>query len=223
MKVTKIGIRKAFRMEVSADNVFFWANWIGVVALGIGVICACAIAISGKIRDDRLKIELSASIERTATAELKLEQLRKQAAPRFVGSEFSNALKGQPKSHIKISYVRDAPDGYSFAFFIEMALRDAGWDVEIPEPIRTNETSSKDRTVMDSLPSSMSVRGNPTGVTIVCGPWFKFPQIDKLKESATSVGALMRAFIASMPWGVVVTGDPDLPDNTIRIVVAPRP
>lgn len=54
---------------MSADDVFLWANWIGVLALAIGVTCACAIAVSGKIRDDRLKSELRQS-------ELKLAKMR---------------------------------------------------------------------------------------------------------------------------------------------------
>jgi hypothetical protein len=64
--VIEIGIKK---MRMSADDIFLWSTWIGVIALAIGVICACAIAVSGKIRDDRLKVELSRS-------EIKLAQMR---------------------------------------------------------------------------------------------------------------------------------------------------
>jgi hypothetical protein len=64
-----MGIRKHLRAEMTADDVFLLANWIGVLALAIGVICACTIAISGKIRDDRLKSELSQS-------EIKLAKMR---------------------------------------------------------------------------------------------------------------------------------------------------
>jgi len=69
---------------MSADGVFTLATWIGVVALGIGVVCACAIAISGKIRDDRLTLALAESAQKTADAELKLAQLRKLAGPRGI-------------------------------------------------------------------------------------------------------------------------------------------
>jgi hypothetical protein len=64
-----MGIRKYLRAGMSADDVFVLANWFGVGALAVGVICACAIAVSGKIRDDRLKFELSQS-------EIKLAQMR---------------------------------------------------------------------------------------------------------------------------------------------------
>ncbi len=77
---------------MSADGVFLLANVIGVIALGVGVMCAAAITISGKIRDDALKVELDASkitIEELRTANFKLEAT---IAPRRVMPEQQDAI-----------------------------------------------------------------------------------------------------------------------------------
>ena len=71
---------------MSVDDVFFWANWVGIVALVFGVVAACAIAISGKIRDDGLKRELSVAAERIA-------QLNNEAA-RLFDADLANARAG---------------------------------------------------------------------------------------------------------------------------------
>jgi hypothetical protein len=70
---------------MSADGVFFLANVIGVIALGIGVMCAAAITISGKIRDGALKVQL----EESRSANLKLEA---QIAPRRINPDQQEAI-----------------------------------------------------------------------------------------------------------------------------------
>ncbi len=62
----------------AADTIFWLANWMLIGALVLGVLATYAIVVSGNVRDANLKRELSASAERAATAELKLEQLRRK-------------------------------------------------------------------------------------------------------------------------------------------------
>jgi hypothetical protein len=68
---------------MTADEVFTSGTWIGVVALAVGVICAVAVAVSGKIRDDNLKLELANAnrdaahaYERAQQANLELAKIK---------------------------------------------------------------------------------------------------------------------------------------------------
>src|SRR6266508_4138858 len=66
--------------NVSADDVFFWANWILVAALIIGVLATYAIVVSGIVRDKTLKLELSGANERAANAELRAAEANARVA-----------------------------------------------------------------------------------------------------------------------------------------------
>jgi len=147
-------------MGISADDVFVWATWIGVVALGVGVVCAVAIAVSGNIRDARLKLALSASTERAAIAELKTEQLRKELGPRQVQREiFLKELEGQPSAPVEIVYLRDDPECFDLAQQIWRLLEDAKWPVKSPKPMPV--------LIFSDNPTSISAGGQPSGVTVV--------------------------------------------------------
>src|SRR6202035_418382 len=92
MNTTTENLNRNRKTLMSADGVFLLANVIGAIALGVGVMCAAAITISGKIRDDALKVELEASkitAEELRTANLKLEA---EIAPRRLKSEQQDAV-----------------------------------------------------------------------------------------------------------------------------------
>lgn len=61
---------------MTADDVFFWANWILVGALVVGVLATYAIVVSGSMRDSALKLELSTAGERTAALEKETTEAR---------------------------------------------------------------------------------------------------------------------------------------------------
>lgn len=133
-----ITIKKALGVEMSAADVFFWANWIGVGALAIGVICACAIAVSGSMRDATLKRELSAASERIETlrnANLKLEE---KLAPRQLSPEQQTLIAESLSTLATIAGVKQSvavfPTSSSFesahlADEIAATLDAAGWDI----------------------------------------------------------------------------------------------
>jgi hypothetical protein len=73
---------------------------------------------------------------RTKEAELKLEELRRQVQPRFLTPNFASALVGHPKAHVKISYVRDAADGYTFGGQIYATLLIEGCQLNCRNPFR---------------------------------------------------------------------------------------
>lgn len=215
---------------MTADGVFFWANWIGVVALGIGVVCACAIAISGKIRDDRLKLALAESSQKTADAELKLAQLRKLAGPRDINIEtFKKELEGKPKAPVVIWYLPDSSDGYWFATRLLSALVSAGWQVAWPTAIPDFDEQfvgslfPNDANLIALLrgqPRAVNAGGQPSGVTVV-GDSIKG---DFMKED-TPFRALFNALSKSTNFGMYGSGGSQfmpVPKGTLRVVVAAK-
>jgi hypothetical protein len=209
---------------MTADDVFSYATWIGVVALTVGVICSGAIAISGNIRDTQLKRELAASAERTAAAELKTEQLRKELGPRHLQRAiFLREIAESPRARVEIMYLRDDPECFDLAQQIWRVLEDASWDVSAPVPIpNAPDTAS-------NSPTAMTVDAQPSGVTVVA-------QSITQSEADATPAALMGQPWVRTPWTVLMhalgdsigkigghAGGPNAPpDGTLRVVVAPR-
>lgn len=210
---------------MTADDVFYYATWFGVGALVVGVVCSGAIAISGHIRDTQLKLELAASAERTAAAELKTEQLRKELGPRHLQRAiFLKEIAESPSARVEIMYLRDDPECFDLAQQIWRALEDATWDVIPPVPIPPSTPSAA-----SNNPTAMDVDGQPSGVTVVVH------SITQAEADATSQRMKGQPWVRS-PWTVLMhavensigkvgghAGGPNAPpDGTLRIVVAPR-
>lgn len=62
--------------RMSADDVYYYANWTLVAALVLGVISTYAIVASGNIRDSALRREVANANARAAEAELVLAKFR---------------------------------------------------------------------------------------------------------------------------------------------------
>lgn len=167
-----------------------------------------------------------------AEAELKLEQLRKSVRPRGFGMEFFDLVKDEPGCPIRISYVETASDGASLATQLRLMLpKEKGWVVSDPEPITAREPfisglSQGQFRNPDFIAAETTMMGtgiNPSGISVVIGPGFEPPAAWRdLKTGATPIGALIRAFLASV--GSVSYGfDSNLPVGTLRVVIGPRP
>ena len=110
----------------------------------------------------RLSLRIEEESKERVKAELELERLKKQVGPRRLDREaFLKALAGQPKAPVQILYLRDDADSLEFAQEIENQLRRAGWTVTTREPIPVAPGSGPD------IPITMSVGGQPSGVTVV--------------------------------------------------------
>jgi len=119
---------------MTVDNVYDFFTWLGVISLAVGVVCACAIAITGNIRDAKLRRDLASQVTATAqareaTESIRFENLKLEAKiqPRRLSkdqlSALANALE-QFKGHkIRIeSYALDA-EGEVFAGQIRDGLK----------------------------------------------------------------------------------------------------
>jgi hypothetical protein len=169
---------------------------------------------------------------RTKEAELKAEQIRKSVRPRGFGMEFFDLVKDELGCPIRISYLETAGDGSSLATQLTFMLpKEKGWVISGPEPISAREP------FMGGMPQGSfrsddfiapenTIIGSgitPPGISLVIGPGFEPPAAWRdLKTQATPVGALIRAFLASV--GSVSYGfDSRLPAGSLRVVIGPRP
>ena len=217
---------------MSADDVFFWANWLLVGALILGVLATGAIVVSGNIRDRELKRELKEKDEsiananaQTKEAELKLEELRREVGPRRINREvFQKAIEGDIKAPVEILYLRDDPECFDVAQQIWQLLRDAKWDAKAPRPIPLSNSGDA-----LSLPTSMSVSGQPSGVTVATHSISKEElqaSIDRMMGNGwtkTPYTVLQHAIGEALGQVKSWASGPNPPaPGTLRIVVAPR-
>ncbi|MFP3866815.1 MAG: hypothetical protein ACLFUU_01460 [Desulfobacteraceae bacterium] len=119
---------------MSADAVYFWANWVLIGALILGIVATYAIVVSGNIRDTALKRELAAQSARTAEAELALEKLK---APRFLNEKQMHSLIARMKEfkgeRVSIGVIPFNFEGASLADQIIRALKQLVWKQDLPK------------------------------------------------------------------------------------------
>lgn len=111
----------------------------------------------------RAMYDLAEANERAAALEVQAAQLRKQISPRHLNYfEFVEFVKGQQGLPVEIMFVKDDADAFTLSLEIRSGLRDAGWDAHEPIPIPI-----LDQPISAQLPSTMTVGGQPSGVTVV--------------------------------------------------------
>lgn len=161
---------------------------------------------------------------RAAESERQLEELRKATrARRINGNEFVTLLKGAPSLPVEIMFAKDDGEAFHLALDIRNFVRIAGWTAVEPVPIpSTNQP----------VPTTMSVGGQPSGVSLVAhsmtraefdalGPEFNAPNPAAI---VTPFLVLYRALISSLGQLSASAGGPAIPPpGTLRIVVGSRP
>jgi hypothetical protein len=215
------------------ETVFKIATWSALIfgALSIGSAFVSA-WVGWEITDATQKDadnKIKAADERIAEfntrakeAELKLERLRKDLGPRQLQRElFIKEIKGQPTARVEIMYLQDDPECFALAQDIWRALEDGKWPVDSPKPIPS--------LFLSDGPTSMSVGGQPSGVTVVV-------REATHEESEASANAMMGKDWVKTPWTVLMhalgaalgkvgghAGGTNLPpEGTLRVVVSPR-
>jgi len=193
-----------------------WANVALVAALAVGVVATYLIVSTTNVKEHHWREFRQQSDERIAEqtrkareAELKLEQLRRTAAPRSLNSDiFAETLKGAPKAHAQIWYLPDTSDGLSFSSEIFFGFLKAGWNVDLPSPIPdvdpTNESAR-------NMPRALVAGGQPSGISVVAS---------SMKDS--SAGALVDALLKSTVSMGISLFMP-VPTGTVRVVIAAKP
>ena len=159
---------------------------------------------------------------RTKEAELKLEELRRQVAPRILKRDaLIKALEGQPKAPTEIMYLRDDAESFELAQQISLAMEAAGWQITSRLPI---PPTSDPQAI-----TAMAVGGQPSGVTVVVSGATQ-------EEADASLNAMLGKEWAKTPFTVLehalgdalgkitvhAGGQNVPPEGTLRVVVSPR-
>jgi hypothetical protein len=170
----------------------------------------------------KANVQIAEANARQKEAELKLEQLRKDLGPRQLQRGiFINELQGRPTAPVEVMYLLDDPECFALAQEISGALKEAGWPSGSPKPIPP-------LFITDS-PTSMSVDGQPSGVTVVVNGITQ-------EEADAAQNAMAGRDWVKTPWTVLshaigaalgrVSGHAGglnaPPAGTLRVVVAPR-
>lgn len=162
---------------------------------------------------------------RALEAELKLEQLRKDIAPRRLDRiKFTEALAGAPKAKVEIMYLGHDPECFDLAQQIQGGLKEVDWEVISIGPIPQDLIASYPG------PAGMAAAGQPSGVTVATHS----PSPDEIgtiqykrtREDwiETPWNALNYALTEALGRGSASAGSHNAPPKGIlRVIVSPKP
>ncbi|MEK6280350.1 MAG: hypothetical protein AABN95_08360 [Acidobacteriota bacterium] len=155
-------------------------------------------------RQAEAETRLAEAETRLAEAQMQLAQLRKKLEPRFIRPGiFKNALSGAAPHTVEILYPKENDEAFVAAAQLVGALREiSGWSVSDPKPLSALASTS-------SLPPMLAAGAQTLGITI---------RTNKLDGAAKSV----RKTLSGEGFDATSVLDEKLPDNTSRIIVAPR-
>ena len=147
---------------LSIDDWYTIFQVISALALGVTIALGFVINKRQSRQVIALETQLAEAREKQAVAERELLELKERIKPRHIDrSTFLEALTGQPKAPVEVLYLRDDPETLEFAQEIDNLLKAAGWTVTAREPIPVLSPTSP------AIPTTMSVGGQPSGVTVV--------------------------------------------------------
>jgi hypothetical protein len=210
------------------QNGEFWDFWliISLVAVALAAIAA-GVTTTGSIVShkreavaseealERYKLgtskEISESNARTSEAQLELQRLKSW---RMVdGAKFKAALADiAPPKNIEILYVPECSDCFMLASTAAAILNDMKWSLTLDE---LKKQSNPSQEWMKGVPATLQYHANPTGISIVT-------KVFSEPTENVAVGALLRAFGVTMAGGMMLAQDEAVPDDIIRIVIAPK-
>jgi hypothetical protein len=119
----------------TAEVVSWWANWILVGALIVGVFATWAVVVSGNVKEVALKRELADQARRAAEADLARVKIEARLAPRLLTQPQQNELaaklegfKGQRGTFLASP---STSEGEWFVRVLTAPVKAAGWEIEI--------------------------------------------------------------------------------------------
>jgi hypothetical protein len=191
-----------------ADVISWWANWILVGALVVGMLATYAIVVSGNVKEANLKRELAEQARRTAEAELARAKIEARLAPRLLPQSRQNELasklskfKGQ---RVTIVASPSTPESEMFARTLGAPLKDAGWELTI-------------------LPGTATATYLfPTGVIIAFAVDVSKPVILPTNTEQEAASNVLAEFLNGL--GIDATAQPSSlpPGSTIQITISTK-
>ncbi len=210
-------------VEIVAVFVFKKPFWEGATTILANVLIVAGVwgelyfAKRAKEAADQI---VAAAHERAAkaveAAHFAYQEAKRNAEPRKLDLEkFKEFVERSPPAKAEVLYVRECADCLWLAFSIRAMLMSAKWDIVKYEPI---EEPTGDKV---HLPAAMVAGGTiHGGVTIIGKPPLDWVAFDK--PFAALHAALVCGGLNGSP-AVNGMSDDSLPEELIRIVVAPRP
>jgi hypothetical protein len=166
--------------------------------------------------------ERAATLEKQSRElEVTIARLRKDLGPRQLDRPaLLAALSDQPKEPVEIMHLRDDQDSFELAQQIALALEAAGWAVVSRAPIPPSSSSD---------PTTMSVDGQPSGVTVVANGISQEESMASMNRAMgrpwvrTPLTVLTDGLGAALGSISLHAGGPNAPPvGTLRVVIAPR-
>ncbi len=161
--------------------------------------------ISARIEEETRKLE---------EAEKRVESLVKRLQPRKVPPSFLEFLRGKPTGSVEFFFQDEDSEAYMLAIDLQTKLKDAGWRVTAPEPVKA---SGKVPPVWPGAPLSPSGGGYAGGVMLLAKVLEPPPH-----RGHTPYSAIAGALFAT-EFGLYARMDESLPANSFRIIVGPKP
>jgi hypothetical protein len=204
------------------------ANWALLACLLGGVVATFFIVQTTDVKEEHWAEDRRHSTERIVQAEKDIAEANARAAeaklelekykrPRNLDIDsFLKILKPVPPATVEVLYVRKCSDCSWTAQFIGSFLNTAGWAATWA-PIDEKKAAAGPWRFQ---PVAVSVKGYPWGITIVAKDIT--PETLRAPKGA-SIRALFDALLASYKPSVTMAYDDSLPDDLIRVVVAPKP
>ncbi len=235
---------------MSADDVFFWGNWVLVGALIVGVLATYAIVVSGNIRDVELKRGLKDKDDQIANATARGEEAKAVAAESNVRAEEAkertlNAAKEVAKLQTAAAEAKGR-QAVAEKRLAEVEIQRMPRSARIPSdrvfsilktapPGKAIIRYSKAHPESETFASGLNMRLQDAGWQIV--GFSGVPSTSEIGASNSDIHlvykdpagfesdssqALMRVFNAGSIT-VMGMGDPRLPVDTTLIIVNPHP
>ena len=213
-----------FDISLVTANKFYLFAWIAsIVGAAVTLIGVLFLMWGTRVRDHdsesqvaELYLAAAKSNERAAEAELKLEQLRKQIAPRFIQEQkFLKSLQGQPKSPVEVLYSKDDPECFNLAQSIHFLLLQAKWDSLSLKPIPPGQKPWK----TFEAPDAMMAGAQPSGITVVTKD---LTTVHNDADTMNTPFNVLRNAFAEQFGSVHGGGDSNIPEGVLRIIVAPK-
>jgi hypothetical protein len=205
-----------------------FANWTLLACLLGGVVATFFIVQTTDVKEEHWAEDRRHSTERIVQAEKDIAEANARAAeaklelekykrPRNLDIDsFLKILKPVSPAKVEVLYVRECSDCSWTAQFIGSFLNTAGWAATWA-PIDEKKAAAGPWRFQ---PVAVSVKGYPWGITIVAKDIT--PETLQAPKGA-SIRALFDALLASYKPSVTMAHDDSLPDDLIRVVVAPKP
>lgn len=162
-----------------------------------------------------LSLTIEEERRKRVEAEARLAELLKRLQPRRLGKDaLLKGLQGKPTAVARAFFQRDDAESYDFAMDIYGDLLAAGWQVEIPEPVKPIPGAP-------NLPTAfIGATHTGAGIGLIAR---SIVGVVPPGDPSSPLKALDDAFRGAGFRGVSIVKDEWMPEKVVWIIVGPKP